>query len=467
MHGDRPARGRRWLRARGDAGAATLETTGMLALAALLAVAVATAGLASSPALGDTVRRAICLVTTLGQGSCSSPRTSAADHAPTQPCVVATGGHDASASVSFVVTLSTGEKWQVDQLSDGTYRVTRGTSGDIGAGVGAGFNVTGTWDDNHYGAALSASASAAATFSSGEVYYAADQDEVNDLLVAHAEDVAKDRLVGEGWPVRWLVDTAGDVTGLGHDLPDPDAMYVEGGISLDAAAQATLTTASADAKVGITETLGYRRQRDGSTTEYLKASISGGIQGSVLGGEEDGSGYQLAKAEAQGEVQGIIEIERDHDGTVTAVRLRSVLSGTLDANANTLESSAKDADGYVERTVELPVRSDTDRAVAGNFLSAMGLPYVPGLPSTVSAGLSAGPVALVMSTDAFAKAARDRGYITEQSYDNATSAYGGTFDAKAIAEVGGSVEVNTNGRTATGATYFDGTRMVTWPGCGG
>jgi hypothetical protein len=87
---------------------------------------------------------------------------------------------------------------------------------------------------------------------------------------------------------------------------------------------------------------------------------------------------------------------------------------------------------------------------------------VPGLKTTVPPG----PLSLLTSTDAFAQAARDRGYITEQSYDSSTSSYGGNFDAKAIAEVGGSVEVNTNSRTATAAQYFDGTKMVPWQGCG-
>lgn len=449
--------------ARSDRGAATLESTGMLALAALLAVAVATAMVSNSPVLGDTVRRAICLVTTLGQGDCAPTRTSAEDHRPPAPCVVASSGHDAKATVSFIVTLGTGEKWQVDELSDGTYRVTRGTSNEVGAGVGVGFNVTGTWDDNKYGAALDAGAGASASFGQGEVYYAKDQDAVDKLLVAHSQDVAKDNIVGGSGPVRWLVDKGGDLVGVSTNLPDAEAVYVEGGISLSADAEATLVTASANAKAGVKGTLGYRRARDGSTTEYLRASVDGGVQGSVLGGEENGSGYQLARAKANGSVESVIEIDRDKDGNVTTVRIKSIMQGQADASSNTLDGGDPDASGYVERTVELPVRSEGDKAIAGNFLSTMGLPYVPGLKTTQPPG----PLNLVDSTNAFAQAGRDRGYITEQSYDQGSSSYGGNFDAQAIAKVGGSVEVNTNKRTATEGQYFDGTKMVPWAGCGG
>src|SRR6476646_10192356 len=174
--------------ARGDRGSATLESTGMWALAALVAFAVAAALLSNSPAVGDTVRRAICLVTTLGQGSCAPVHTSAAEHRPSDPCVVQSQGHDTSAEVSFVVTLKSGEKWQVDQLSDGTYRITRGDSTGVGADVGVGFDVSATVDDTQYGGTLKASAGGEVTFGSGEVYLARNQDEVNALLVAHAQD---------------------------------------------------------------------------------------------------------------------------------------------------------------------------------------------------------------------------------------------------------------------------------------
>ena len=87
------------------------------------------------------------------------------------------------------------------------------------------------------------------------------------------------------------------------------------------------------------------------------------------------------------------------------------------------------------------------------------------LPPSVAALGS--PLDLVGSTLAFSQAARDRGHISEQSFDHESSANGGTFDAEAIAKVGGSVEYNSNSRTATGGQYWDGTQMVTWTGCGG
>ena len=274
--------------ARGDEGSATLESTGMWTLAALVALAVAVAFLSNTPVLGDTVRRAICLVTTLGQGACDPIHTSAAEHVPPEPCVVSSNGHDSSAQVSAVVTFSTGEQWQVDQLSDGTFRVTRGTSNGVGAEVGIGFNVSATVNGNDYGGALQAQAAAEATFGGGEVYSAHNQDELDDLLLAHAQDVTEDMVIGDSGGVRWLIDKAEGVVGVDHPLPTPDAHFVEGGISMGADAQATFLVASADVGVGISEVLGYQTKRDGSTTEYFAGTLDAHGQASILGGEEHG-----------------------------------------------------------------------------------------------------------------------------------------------------------------------------------
>ena len=453
--------------AHGDRGSATLESTGMWTLAALVAVAVAVALLSNTPALGDTVRRAICLVTTLGQGACSPIHTSAAEHRPPEPCVVSSDGHDTSAEVSFVVTLRSGEQWQVDELSDGTYRVTRGTSSAIGAEVGVGFDVSATVNGTDYGGALQAEARAEATFAGGEVYTARNQDEVSDLLVAHSQDIAEDTVVGGDGPVRWLVDKAEGVVGVNHPLPTPDARFVEGGLSLSADAQATAATASADVGAGITGVLGYQTKRDGSTTEYFEGTLDAHGQASILGAEEHGPGYQLAKAGAEGQVTSTIEIDRDDAGKITAVRLTSLLVGEAIARSNTLTNGDPQKSGYVERTVELPTGTDGDRVIAQNFLSAMGMPEVAGMNLPPSLATLGSPLDLVTSTMAFSQAARDRGHISEQTFDHETNSNGGTFEAAAIAEVGGSVEYNSNSRSATGGQYWDGTRMVTWTGCGG
>jgi hypothetical protein len=449
---------------RDERGAATLELTAMQVAVAVLVAAVIAVLIPNAPFFADETRYAFCLV--FGEGDCHPQRTSAAQHRPTEPCIITSSGQEGEVEVSFVVTLSNGEKFQVDQMSDGTYRVTRGTSEGVGVDAGVGFDVTATVDGSSYGAAASAGVGAKATFGAGQVYYATSMDDVNKLLAAHWQDVVEGETVGNSGPLHWLVNKGLGLFGDDHELPSPDAVYVEGGISLSADAKASLATASASGEAGATAILGYEKFKNGTTQEYYSANLSGSAQASILGSSEDGSSLSRAQAEAGGNAEGDIEIDRDKNGTITAVKITSVLAG--DASATDGTGDPADAASYTERTVELPVRTDTDKVIADQFLSTMGMTDLGGfnLPPSL-AGTIANLPNLAGATSAFATAAQDRGYITEQTYDHDDSDNGGKFDAEAIAKVGGSVSYDTNSRTLTGGQYFDGTKMVPWNGCDG
>lgn len=454
-----------------ERGAATLEGVGMYAVAALLAVAVMLAALGSSPVLGDRFRQAVCMVTTLGQGPCESSVTSAADHKPTEPCVVSADGHTGAVEVSFVVTVGENERFLVEKLNNGKYRVTRGTGGKVGFGVGVGANISVTWDDKKYGGAAQAEASVAAEFSSGQTYYADNQEEVDNLVLAHGEDVSKDTVLGGSGPIRWLVDGAEDVVGVGHELPKSDETYVEGDVTLDASAQATSLATSAQAVVGAHVLLGQRQGADGTSTTYYKASLNGSISaGSWVGDEQTGQpGY--AKVSLDGKGEAIVEVERDAKGIITAVRLKSVLSGTAEATAHEVNNDPGQKKDYTENVVELPIRSATDQAIAQRYLNAVGMGPLGGFPD-IPKGLQnylpiQNPLDALGATKDFAHAASQRGFTTEQTFDDNPSSYGGTFDAKFLAKVGGGVKVETVNRRSTGGQYWDGSKWATWEGCGG
>lgn len=451
---------------RGDSGAATLELTAMQVAVAVIVAAVIAVLIPNAPFLGDQTRYAFCIVFSAGQGDCAPPRTTAAQHRPTEPCILASSGQEGEVEVSFVVTLSNGEKFQVDQLSDGTYRVTRGTSGGVGVDAGVGFDVTATVDGSSYGAAASAGVGAKATFGAGQVYYAKNMNDVNKLLAAHWQDVVEGETVGNSGPVHWLVNQGLSLFGADHELPTADAVYVEGGISLSADAKASLATASASGEAGATAVLGYEKFKNGSTQEYYAANLSGSAQASILSSSQDGSSITRAQAKAGGNAEGDIEIDRDKKGNITAVKITSILAGEASATDGTGDPA--DASSYTQRTVELPVKTDTDKVIADQFLSTMGMTDLGGfnLPPGLAGAIIHLPN-LASATNAFATAAQARGYITEQTYDHDDSDNGGKFDAEAIAKVGGEVTYDTNSRTLTGGQYFDGTKMVPWTGCDG
>ncbi|MDQ1536521.1 MAG: hypothetical protein QOE58_914, partial [Actinomycetota bacterium] len=109
-----------------ERGAATLESVGMYVVAAILAVAVLLVATGSAPVIGDKFRQAVCMLTTMGQGSCGPSVTSAADHRPTEPCVVSGEGHTGTVEAGVVVSFGGSEQFLVEKLDNGKSRVTRG-----------------------------------------------------------------------------------------------------------------------------------------------------------------------------------------------------------------------------------------------------------------------------------------------------------------------------------------------------
>lgn len=197
-----------------DRGAATIETIGMYVVAAMPASAVMLVLASATPVVGDRLRQALCMVTTLGQGSCESWLSSANDHIPTEPCVVSADGHTGAVEGGAIVMVGGSEQFLVEKLNNGKYRVIRGTGSQVGTGAAVGANFSVTWNDKSVGAAAVAEANIAEGFSGGEVYYANNEEEANNLRWAHSEAVAKDvaRQLPQGTPM-WPADPSDGYAG--------------------------------------------------------------------------------------------------------------------------------------------------------------------------------------------------------------------------------------------------------------
>lgn len=445
-----------------ERGQSTLETTGMLALAALLVLALVASMTTGAPALASQARAAICKVVTLGQGSCQASSPEAVAHQPPTPCVIDSQSADAKVSVSFIVTGSEGQKFQVERMSDGTYRITHADSAGASIGVGVGFDVTGTWDNDKYGASANANAHIGLQFTEGKVYTARSRAELENVMGALLQSNIEDHMVGHDTPFRWLTDKALDVTGLKKDLPPQTSEFVEGGIEGGAAANVTVVADGAAAKVGIAEGLGYQQNSDGSTVAYYQADMSGSAQAQLLYGDE---APQQAQAAAGGKVKVLTQVTRDKTGKVTGVTVKTLVAGTADATMDGYGGGDPAAAAYQETTITLPITNSQDATVANNFLLSQGLALGGSMMFPPAAAV--GAAATVPTTVAFTDAARDHGYVTRQNFSEDAHSYGADFDAKLLAKVGGSVEVNTSNLTSTGGQYWDGTQFADWPGCGG
>jgi hypothetical protein len=178
----------------------------------------------------------------------------------------------------------------------------------------------------------------------------------------------------------------------------------------------------------------------------------------------------LATAGASGELEGVIEIDRDKDGNVTAVVVKYAATGTAYAG----EDPSDDGTRW-EHTMALPVATAADRQVASAFLDAMNMGSVPGLPASIpNPGVVTNPldptrivdaIAIGPATADFARAVAERGYQSRQSFTANDDEYGGNFDAAWIAKVGVGATVTMSSLVSDQAEYFNGDAWVPWEGC--
>ena len=447
-----------------ERGAATLETVAMTIVAALLAVAVVVAATPQGKILGEAFSYAVCQVVTAGQGPCEAPSTTPEGHKPKDPCVVTQDGIEANAEVAVLFfTTSDGRRVEVQKLSNGEYRVTvsKSASGGVEAGVGGGITVS--VGDDDYGASATAEASATLDIKDGDVYYT-DEDGIQGLLDAITEDQVKDVAVGDSGPIRWGVDLFGDVTGIGDsNLPDADETYAEGGVSLNASAEATGLTTSASAGIGEAVALGVRTNRDGTTTVYLKAKVEGEAGYEALSVGADGD-LGRNGAGLEGSVEVLEALTFDSEGNMVRYQSTAIAQGEADGLAAAIFNGQLDgsgdnqASGYRIYQSTLDIESAADEQVVADHLLALG---IAGVNGWVPPGLPGAPG----SAGNFYQVARDRGTVTQTDYDADSSTYGVKAEGELGVELGAGIDVQTDSLAVTGAQYWDGTQWVDWEEC--
>lgn len=456
--------GRRARRHGSEAGAASLETVGVAIIAAILAVGVLLSVTPQARVLGETAAYAICQVVTFGQGSCTPPSNGPEAHVPEEPCVVSQDGVERNMKIAVVVfTTEDGRRIEVQELSNGEYRVTVTDSGSVGAETGIGGGLSITVNDVKVGANASAGAGVSIDIKAGDVYHA-DQDSIGNLMNALLHDQIKDALVGDSGPIRWLTDRGTGLLGIGDSLPDPDATYAEGGISFNASVEATGLTSSIGAGVEGATMLGVKRDRDGTTTVYLETSIEGEAGLHSFGG--DGILPAHEGGAVEGSAQVVTAVTFDKDGNMIQVQATSVAAGGSSGIATALFGGSGDpsmGNSQSQATVyqaTLNLRDPADHAAAQQYLLTQGIGALGGWTNPLA--MAAG----VQAQQSFFEAAGDRGTITQQTYDTDSSTVFG-FDAsgKLGVELGASADVKTDSMDTVGAQYWDGTKWVEWADC--
>lgn len=443
-------------RIRSDRGQGSLESVGIIVVASLLVAALVAVMVQTNPTIMGTVKDGICRIVTLGAGTCSSAPAirTADDYVPREECVIGANGEDHGGSLSIaVVEFEGGETWLIENLGNGKSRLTRVTSEGVGLTAGVGIDFTVTADGTKIGLAASASASALFAGNQGDVFYADNPEQAKQILGNQQSDDTKDSILGDSGPSRWLWD---QVTGKGEfEDAEPDQTFADAGFKADAHAGATLLWGTAEANVAAEAYLGTTNKTDGTSTNYFRGNISGDL----------GVDIDVSDAGLTGELEVLVEVDRDKDGNPVAMRLISATSGDAYANDN-LDSVPIDNPEFTKTTIQIPLETEAQRDVASRVLWATGIPFLPGINDGITDIDAIGTAWQIEQIGKdLGNTARQSGYMWEEKYTVDTSENGFDIGFKAGVELGGSGKWSNITQALTGYRFWDGSTWATRPGC--
>jgi hypothetical protein len=449
-----------------ETGAATLETVGMTSIAVVLIVAVIVA-MAPRTAVVDRLREALCQLATLGQGTCGDATTSAEQHKPTDACVRvnSTDKRNASLAVTFVAVKG-GGTIRVEEMSDGTYRVSAEGSGGIGVTEGLGGGVSVTVDDYIHGgeAQLSGSAYLEAAGGATWVVDEAGKDELVGFLKDQRDWATLQAGLSTAGPlgsvaggVAWAGKSVWDwVTGDSYTPPSPTEVYGQAGIGGDGSASGAGIVTGGAVKAAQSTALGSRVDvTTGETTVYYTSTISGSA---ALTNQDPLNSTQL---QAAGEMKVMLAVTVDSEGNPVKVSTQALAVGDAKAFVQNAFSGVQidehPSNGNLfEASVEI-TGPETER-IAVDLLTATGI-----LPTTPANRVTSGYDALTT----FTGAARDRGIMTLQEVElDSNTSFGIQAGGKVgPVALGGAFENSTQTVTSGDAYYFDGKGWQAWAEC--
>lgn len=449
-----------------DAGQGSAEMLGITGVAVVLVGALVLALVPGGRWLEDELRVQLCRLVTLGQGDCgSAPLPEAGERPePEQACVLNDLGDDRGVSLSVMwVQAEGGALIRVEELSDGSFRVSREGSAGLGGQVDTGAGVTVTVDGTTVGGSAQASASALLAAGGGATWVV-DANE-KDQLVNYLKDERNwDTVQGvlgaagpAGTVAGWVGDAGRSLWNWATDAyspPAPDEIYGYGGIEGNAGASASGLVQNADASVSTSTVLGTRIDTStGATTVYYEGQIDlGAGYQSVLEGTE---------ASASGTVRPLVAVTYDPQGLPLNVQVQGMAAGEAK-----LVVGQMFGDDLVNENPNGGYLFDARVGVTGeeSLQIAYGLMRASGIPVNTAGARWDGAVDAV---ETFVDAARERGTLTRQAVTlegNTEFAFSANGKVGGVG-LGGSFTNSTEQVTTTAADYWDGRGWRTWSSC--
>jgi hypothetical protein len=445
-------------RAAGERGAASAELVGTLFVVVLVVGALLTSA-APGGALSSAFENTLCRAFSSFGLECGGGSAPADSREPDEVCVVATSETKRSLGVSIAfVDVDTGGSVAVEELADGTFRVTYqgDVKGAASAGVGGGVQVT--VGDQKYGGELSAGVSGGGVIEGGMVWEVDAAEK--DALVGYFQDElfnATTPIVGPArnlWNAMPWVDR--------YQPPAPTSIFGAVGATGSASASATALDQSASAQANLAMALGVETNLEtGEITTYYQVDADAEAGADLPGGVVSTSGS------AGGRIQGIIAVTVDPAGDyLTNVEYQATMFGSAEASIDPVfgPSFSPDASGGQIINASVDLTAPESLSIATDLLRGAGIPVPAGAHR--GGGSPNGPVALLDAAQTFVQAAQDRGELWRQHIDgDSETPFALNASGKLGIGVGARYDNSTSQTNVTDAQYWDGQAWTPWVSC--
>ncbi|WP_128683262.1 hypothetical protein [Actinomyces qiguomingii] len=398
-------------------------------------------------------------------------------HKPTEPCVLSETEREKTVSGTVIITVKGGGRIKVEEMSDGTYRVTQ--TGILSVGYelhSGGISLSGTQDDRtvdlskgggpgggaEFGAEVNASGEASST-------YIVDSEEAKDELVAYLQNqvdtgvaTAVSPLWGATkhvWDYMWDNDGARSYT-----PPEPAERNYQIGTDGEVRGSASKGASGIEGSAGAASALGVTAHNDGTTTFYYAASANADVSGNIsfsLPSDDWTASTDVANATAEGQLDNVIAVTVDKSGKPVSMSMTSSMSGSVDAGVYNVfgdggPSWNKGGGRVYENTIDM---TDPRSAEVGyDLMLAAGIP-VYGATRTIQ---GENPF------ENYVREAKNNGVSTRRDVTSKDSTTNlaikavGKFDG---INIGGGYKDESATIEYGNGEYWNGNEWVDWGGC--
>lgn len=450
--------------ASGDGGAASVEYAGAIVVVVAIVVSI----LVSATSIGGTIAAKLCEAVGTSCATASGPVDEDGDRIPEEACTVRTDTEQINGKVSIAfIDLGSEGTMAVEQMSDGTYRVTVSGEGGIDAVLSAG-EAKGGLQIGDYGGSLELSASVSAGLFAGaglQYDFTSKQDVEAFVGHVHRELVKSGAkgVLGSSNPAIGLGVDAGSwlwdkITGYSYTPPSPGSTYYEGGVAGNASASAGAILAGGSGSLDVSDALGF--EIDHATqdvTVYNRVQLD--AQAAVQLGLSSSDGNWGQGANGSAGIEMVVSTTVDKSGNITGVSFDG--AATAEGAMALTQLAGFPLDGSGGKGVQMSASFDVTNANRAQVQAALaGLGVM-----AVTTGGAMGPEAAIPLILA---EARSSGDVTAQFLNvgnqNLVDA-ALSLKAPAVGGLGFELGASTSSAETTDAFYLGGSGWKDWEAC--